>query len=191
MWSCLTSANGVPRRDSHAEVAGHGDDLTLHVTKDNVPAALVNAERRLACGARVGVGRRNDVCGRVADSQVQDFALLNDGVEGVHDLLNAGGPVPPVDVQDVDPVGLELLQRVTEGDVEGASVVAGRVEGAETFAFPVADVVGGELGGDDHLVSVLKKLKSVNGLKREVSNIHLLPRSFIHSPIQVSDSSSW
>jgi hypothetical protein len=65
-----------------------------------------------------------------------------------------------VDVQDIDPVGLELLQGVAEGDVERALVVARGVEGAETLAFFVADVVGSEFGSDDHLVSIEKKDKS-------------------------------
>jgi hypothetical protein len=135
-------------------VTTHGNDLALQITQNNVPATLVDAELRLARSTSVSVGRRDDVSGCVADSQVQDFALLDDGVERVHDLLDAGGPVPPVQVQDVDPLGVELLERVAERDVQGALMVAGRVDGAQTFALLVADVVAGELGCDDHLVSV-------------------------------------
>jgi hypothetical protein len=135
-------------------VTSHGDDLALHITQDNVPATLVDAELRLAGSTSVRVGRRHNVSGRIADAQVQDLALLDDGVERVHELLDAGGPVPPVDVQDVDPLGVELLERVAQRDVQGALVVAGGVDGAEAFALFVADVVAGELCGDDHFVAV-------------------------------------
>jgi hypothetical protein len=172
IWSSLTTTDSVPRRNSHTEVAGHRNNLTLHIAEDNVPASLVDAELRLASSTSIGVGCGDDVRGCIADSQVQDLALLHNSIKGVHDLLNAGSPVPPVDVQDVDPVGLELLQRVAQRDVEGASVVAGSVEGSETLAFLVADVVGGELGGDDHLISTGKRDKSAKNTQTNNAESH-------------------
>jgi hypothetical protein len=190
----LTTTNGIPRRDSHAEMARHRNDLTLHVAEYDIPATLVDAELRLAGSTSVGVGRRDDVCGCVADAQVQHFALFNNSIKRVHDLLNASGPVPPVDIQDVDPVGLELLQRVAKRDVERTLVVAGGIERAETLALLIADVVGGEFCSDDHLVSAVGDHKSARWAgpaSNHTLHTYLLPRSFIHSPIQSSDSSSW
>lgn len=46
-----------------------------------------------------------------------------------------------MDIEDVDPVGLQFLEGVPEGDVQRALVVAAGVDGSETLAFPVAYVV--------------------------------------------------
>jgi len=64
----------------------------------------------------------------------------------------------PVDVEDVNPVGLQLLERVAEGDVQGTLVVAAGVNAGCAFPFVVTGVVGRELGGDDHLVSIVPLL---------------------------------
>ena len=48
----------------------------------------------------------------------------DEAVEGVHDLLDGGGVVPPVEVQDVDVGRAELLERRFDGEVQRLGVVA-------------------------------------------------------------------
>ena len=65
---------------------------------------------------------------RVSDAratyQIQDFALHDQVIQAVHDLLHATGVVPPVDVEDVDVVRAELLEGVVDGVVHRLEVVA-------------------------------------------------------------------
>ncbi|CAK5266107.1 unnamed protein product, partial [Mycena citricolor] len=68
----------------------------------HVPRALVDNERRLSVIASVLVGLRDDPSGSVRNAEVQDLALHHEIVQSVHDLLDAGVPIPPVQVQDVD-----------------------------------------------------------------------------------------
>lgn len=58
------TSHGVPRRERHAKVAGHGQDVALKVPEHEVPAALVDAELDLAMGARVVVGRADNPGGQ-------------------------------------------------------------------------------------------------------------------------------
>ena len=43
----------------------------------------------------------------------------------VHDLLNRGGPIPPVHVQDIDIRGAQFLEGCLDRDVEGLCVIPG------------------------------------------------------------------
>ena len=43
----------------------------------------------------------------------------------VHDLLDRGGPIPPVHVQDIDIRGAKFLEGCLDGDVEGLCMIAG------------------------------------------------------------------
>lgn len=86
----LAAANHVPRRQRHAKVPRHRDDVALKVARHHVPPPLVHAELRLALFARVRVGRRHDPRGRVADPQVEHFALHDEDVECVHDFFDRG-----------------------------------------------------------------------------------------------------
>lgn len=68
--------------------------------------------------------------------------------------LNAGGPIPPVQIQNVNVVRLEFGQAVPQTDMKRALVVAGVVDRlALTVLLHL--VAGGELGGNDHEVTVL------------------------------------
>lgn len=66
--------------------------------------------------------------GRIRHPEVQNLARRDESVKPVHDLLDAGGEVPPVHVEKIDVVGLQLPEAVVDGDAQ-------RLEG-------VADVVG-------------------------------------------------
>lgn len=140
----LAPANHVPGRERHAKVARHRDDVALKVAQHDVPPPLVHAERRLAVRAGIGVGRADEPRWRVRDAQVQHFALLDQDVQTVHDFFDrrrvilafefrfvqhnqtADSPgrgfidltYQPVHVQEVDVVGLELLQRVSHREME-------------------------------------------------------------------------
>ena len=88
----------------------HRDDLALHIARKHVPRALVDHKRRLPMGARIRVRLRDDPRGGVGDAEVQHLALHDELVQAVHDLLDGGGVVPPVQVQHVDVGGAQLLQ---------------------------------------------------------------------------------
>lgn len=78
---------------------------------------------------------RDDPSGRVGDTEVENLSGLDEVVERLHDLLNGRGVVlrrntsismnglagrkthPEVNVEDVDVVRAEFLQRGVDGDV--------------------------------------------------------------------------
>ena len=43
----------------------------------------------------------------------------------VHDLLDRGGPIPPVHVQDIDIRGAQFLEGCLDGDVQRLCVIPG------------------------------------------------------------------
>ena len=51
----------------------------------------------------------------------------------VYDLLDRGGPVPPVHVQDIDIRGAQFLQGCLDGDVEGLCVIPGVIHLVDVF----------------------------------------------------------
>ena len=63
----------------------------------------------------------------VAHTKVENLALLDDSVEGLHEFRNGGGEVPPVDVEYIKVVGLEFAERGCEGNVQGLGVIAREV----------------------------------------------------------------
>ena len=56
--------------------------------------------------------------------KVENLALLDEDVQSLHHLLNAGVPVPGMHVEEVDIVGTKLLERRVEGYMHGLDVVA-------------------------------------------------------------------
>jgi hypothetical protein len=81
----LGSATGTSRL---TELTAHGDYIPFHVSAHNIPTALVNAELCLAMGFGVRIGSGNNICRRVADAEIQYFALLDKNVQGVHQLFD-------------------------------------------------------------------------------------------------------
>jgi hypothetical protein len=55
--------------------------------------------------------------------QIKHFSLDDQVMKRVHDLLDRGGPIPPVHVQDIDIRGAQFLQGCLDGDVEGLCVI--------------------------------------------------------------------
>jgi len=43
--------------------------------------------------------------------EVENFALLNENVESIHDLFDRGGVVPPMHVKEVDIARAQLFER--------------------------------------------------------------------------------
>ena len=96
--------------------------------------------RMLMDHARVVYGSKNSTY------EVENLASNNIGVESIDDLLDGGIPVPEVEVEDVDVVGLEVLQGRVYGVTQGLGAVAG--------VGRARDGVGGEV----KVVGVLSKV---------------------------------
>ena len=60
----------------------------------------------------------------IADPEVEDFALLDHGVQALHELRDRGCKVPPMHIEHVNVVRLQLVQRISERDVERFATVA-------------------------------------------------------------------
>jgi hypothetical protein len=60
---------------------------------------------------------------RNAGRQIKHFSLDDQVMKRVHDLLDRGGPIPPVHVQDIDIRGAQFLEERLDGDVEGLCVI--------------------------------------------------------------------
>jgi hypothetical protein len=59
--------------------------------------------------------------------EVQDLALDDEVMKPIHHLLDAGVPVPPVHVEDVDVCGAQFLKTGLHTNVHGFEVVSGIV----------------------------------------------------------------
>lgn len=92
----------------------------------------------------------------VADAEVEHFALLDQGIEALHDFGNAGCIVPPVDVQDVDVADLQLAQARIHADAQRLQPVSAGVDVDLVVEAAVGSIVGGVLGSDHHCVASLR-----------------------------------
>lgn len=79
------------------------------------------------------IASSDNVGGGVGDAQVQDLASADEVVEALHDLLARGRVLPPVQVQNVDVIGLELLERLLDGDLHALRVVARAVNNVQSM----------------------------------------------------------
>jgi hypothetical protein len=70
------------------------------------------------------VGSSTEESGK-AGYQIKDFPLDDQVMKRVHDLLDRGGPIPPVHVQDIDIRGAQFLEGCLDGDVEGLCMIRG------------------------------------------------------------------
>ena len=147
------ATEGAPGGHAHPLGCAHVDDIALEVPIARGPATLVNDELAQAMVAGVLVGLAHHPGGGVGDAEVEHFALADDVVEALHELGDADGEVPPVHIENIQVVGLQLLQAVAEGEMQGFGAVAGEVAVDDFTMAAVVGVAGGELGGDDHLVA--------------------------------------
>ena len=58
----------------------------FHVSDHDVPASLIDAEGGLAASHGVFICSRDDPSWCIADSQIENLALLNEHMQGVHNL---------------------------------------------------------------------------------------------------------
>lgn len=143
----VAAAECAPGRQRHTFLCAHGDDVAFEVTLGGAPLALVDDELAHAVVAGVLVGLGHDPGGGIADAwrevsafsdailmlrtekltEVEDLALISDRVEGLHHFRNRSSPVPPVDIENIDIAGPELLQAGFQADVEGLGIVSGEV----------------------------------------------------------------
>lgn len=180
----LAAAEGAPGGQRHAFGLGHGQDVALEVAIRGVPAALVDDELAQAVVAGVLVGLGDDPGWGVGDAEVEDLALVDEGVEGLHDFFDRGGEVPPVEVEleggvsgwsggsgmrggsedgtyHVHVVGLELLQAGVETEVERLCVVTLEVALELLLARICTPEASGELGRNHHLATISALLHPV------------------------------
>ena len=121
-------------------------------------------------GPSIFVGLSNDPSRSIGYTKVQDLSRPDDIVQGEHNLLDGRRVIPPVDIEDINVIGLQLEQRGFKGVLEGFLVVSTIVDlDPGEFAFLGVDVWGGvfavdelnsldtsrDLRGEDDLVSDL------------------------------------
>lgn len=107
---------------------------------------MVDDKRRSAAHTGIRVRLRDDPRWGVRDAEVEHLALRDERVQAVHDLFDAGHIVPPVEVEDVDVVGAQLLEGCLEGVVQGfgaATDVRGLLLPFGLVALIVARILGG------------------------------------------------
>ena len=104
--------------------ARHGEDVALEVALEDAPRALVDHEGRLAREARVQVSLGDYPRGRVRNAEVEDLAGRDEMVQAIHDFLDTAGVIPPMQVEDIDVVGSELLEGSMNGNMHRFEVVA-------------------------------------------------------------------
>ena len=154
----VAPAEGAPGRDAHALRLAHGQDVALEVARAGVPQALVDAELRQAVVARVLVRLADDPGRGVADAEVEHFARCDDVVQRLHEFRDGGRGVPPVQVQHVDVVRLQLFQARVQRHFQTLPVVA-LVVGLHRLDCPIGVWVAcGELRGQHDLVPVASLL---------------------------------
>ncbi len=95
----VAPAQRAPGCQGHPLIHAHGDDVALEVALCGGPFALVDGERAEAVVAGVVVGFDNEPGRGVGDAEVEDSAGLDEVIEGLHELFDAGGHVPEVDVE--------------------------------------------------------------------------------------------
>lgn len=93
------TSNDAPWSDSHPFSLAHGDDFPLKIPARSTPAALVHDERPQAVIASVLVRFCDQPGWSVGDAEVEDFALVGESIEAVHDFFDRCGVVPPVHVE--------------------------------------------------------------------------------------------
>jgi hypothetical protein len=97
-------------------------------------------------GPSILVGLSNDPSRGIRYTKVQDLSGPHNIVQGEHNLLDGRRVIPPVDVEDINVIGLQLDQGGFERVLEGFLVVTAIVDlDTGEFAFLVVDVWGGVL----------------------------------------------
>lgn len=86
----------------HPFTPRHRNKLPLKCPIKHIPMPLINRKRRLPMIIRILIRLRNHPRRRVRNTQMQNLPRNNQVMQAIHDLLDRGGPVPPMDVEDVN-----------------------------------------------------------------------------------------
>lgn len=70
--------------NGHAFVTAHGDDITFQVTYQRRVTALIDRKRTEAMLTGVGIGLCHNPSRSIADAEIQDLALTDQRVQGLH-----------------------------------------------------------------------------------------------------------
>jgi hypothetical protein len=104
--------------------------------------------------ASVVVGLDHNPGRCIRDTKVEDLALSNQGVETMHDFLNTRSEVPPMNVQQINIISTQLLQRTVDRNVHGLEGIADKVRLKGLCITRVTAVSSGVFGGNNHLIAV-------------------------------------
>jgi hypothetical protein len=120
------------------------------------------------------VGLSNDPSRSIRYTKVQDLSRPHNVIQGEHNLLDGRRVIPPMDIEDINVIGLQLEQggfkRVLEGFLVVPSVVY--LDTGE-FAFLGVDVWGGVLTDDQSYVPSSKGyIRGENDLISDLSLGH-------------------
>lgn len=85
--------------DRHAFITAHGNNIALQVAHQRRVTTLVDREQTQPVLAGVGVSLNDDPSRRVTDAEIQDLALADQGIEGLHQLGNLGSEVPCMNIK--------------------------------------------------------------------------------------------
>jgi hypothetical protein len=130
------------RTDTHTVCSAHWEDISLKVSSGEIPLSLATNQRlansnkkqyvlnhKLSKTVRpsIFVGLSNDPSRSIRYTKVQDLSGPHDVVQGEHNLLDWRRVIPPVNIEDINVVGLQFEQggfkRVLEGFLVVPSVV--------------------------------------------------------------------
>jgi hypothetical protein len=92
------------------------------------------------------VGLSNDPSRSIRYTKVQDLSRPHNIVQGEHNLLDGRRVIPPVNIENINVIGLQLDQGGLERVLEGFLVVTSVIDlDSGEFAFLGVDVWGGVL----------------------------------------------
>jgi hypothetical protein len=87
------------------------------------------------------VGLSNDPSWSIRNTKVQDLSAPDQIVQGEHNLLDGCRIIPPMEIQNINVIGLQLDQGCFEGMLQGFLVVSGIVD-LDTGEFTFFSVYG-------------------------------------------------
>ena len=132
--------------------------MSLFSHTHDIPLTLVYRELCLPMIFGIRIRGTHDPCWRIADAQVEDLPLLNKNMQTVNDLFDRRGVVPPVEIEYVYPVAVELLKAVAHRKMQRPSAIA-ELSNPSARLISVLGVWSGILGRNDHTISIATKLK--------------------------------
>jgi hypothetical protein len=159
--SPMTRSKWKARTDTHSVCSAHWEDISLKVSSGEIPLSLAR-NQRIICGQKtkyllndelsktvrpsIFVGLSNDPSRSIRYTKVQDLSRPHNIVQGEHNLLDGRRVIPPVNIENINVIGLQLDQGGLERVLEGFLVVTSVIDlDSGEFAFLGVDVWGGVL----------------------------------------------